>query len=107
MKRTLAPMYRVYVYDNGPKIVDVSVGVHWEEDRFAHPDFWLTKDEATAALDSMAWIAFPWICTRCHKTRRTAAGTGHPAGWRWIDVEPPEPELGGRALVCGACGATP
>lgn len=98
--------YCVYVtHQWGPIVVEY--GDDLESDRIAHPGRWDSEAEAHAALDAMAWIVLPWICTRCHKTRRTAAGTGHPAGWRWIDVEPPEPELGGRALVCGACGATP
>lgn len=95
--------YCVFVADHGPEVVEHRDDL--ESDRIAHPGRWDSEAEAHAALDAMAWIVLPWICCRCHKTRRTAAGTGEPAGWVWIDVDDPGPEVvGGKVLVCGPCG---
>lgn len=93
-----------WTHDSGPEPVEY--GDDLDPDLIPHPDRWATETGARAALDSMAWCVLPWICRTCLKTRNTAAGTGEPAGWTWIDDPKPEYQ-GAKMLVCGDCkGAT-
>jgi hypothetical protein len=81
-----------------PGPVDTHDGVAREPDRFVHPDSWPTREAAQEALDHMAWCVLPYMCCRCLKARKTAAGTGLPSGWTSRSVP------GGIDLRCADCG---